>query len=95
MTYAKKNIKPFAEHDLRVTLQCAGNKYKLRPHSTEKKSVSPTNKITVNDEIKFTFNKKKKQSHSRQTKLITFKGSKICQQPKYSVNQSHETLQLG
>ena len=26
MTYAKKNIKPFAEHDLRVTLQCAGNK---------------------------------------------------------------------
>ena len=25
MTYAKKKIKPFAEHDLRVTLQCAGN----------------------------------------------------------------------
>ena len=26
MTYAKRKIKPFAEHDLRVTLQCAGNK---------------------------------------------------------------------
>ena len=26
MTYAKKKIKPFAEHDLRVTLQCAGKK---------------------------------------------------------------------
>ena len=26
MTYAKKKRKPFAEHDLRVTLQCAGNK---------------------------------------------------------------------
>ena len=26
MTYAKKKIKPFAEHDLRVTLHCAGNK---------------------------------------------------------------------
>ena len=26
MTYAKKKIKPFAEHDLRVTLECAGNK---------------------------------------------------------------------
>ena len=25
MTYAKKKIKPFAEHDLRVTLECAGN----------------------------------------------------------------------
>ena len=25
MTYAKKK-KPFAEHDLRVTLECAGNK---------------------------------------------------------------------
>ena len=25
MTYAKKKVKPFAEHDLRVTLQCAGN----------------------------------------------------------------------
>ena len=25
MTYAKKKIKPSAEHDLRVTLQCAGN----------------------------------------------------------------------
>ena len=24
MTYAKKKVKPFAEHDLRVTLQCAG-----------------------------------------------------------------------
>ena len=24
MTYAKKKIKPFAEHDLRVTLECAG-----------------------------------------------------------------------
>ena len=24
MTYAKKKMKPFAEHDLRVTLQCAG-----------------------------------------------------------------------
>ena len=28
MTYAKKKIKPFAEHDLRVTLQCAGKKNK-------------------------------------------------------------------
>ena len=26
MAYAKKKIKPFAEHDLRVTLHCAGNK---------------------------------------------------------------------
>ena len=26
MTYAKKKIKPFAEHDLRVTLECAGKK---------------------------------------------------------------------
>ena len=26
MTYAKKKIKPFAEHDLRVMLECAGNK---------------------------------------------------------------------
>ena len=26
MTYAKKKIKPFAEHNLRVTLQCTGNK---------------------------------------------------------------------
>ena len=26
MTYAKKKIKPFAEHDLRVTRECAGNK---------------------------------------------------------------------
>ena len=26
MTYAKKKIKPFAEHDLRVTLECAGSK---------------------------------------------------------------------
>ena len=25
LTYAKKKIKPFAEHDLRVTLECAGN----------------------------------------------------------------------
>ena len=24
MTYAKKKKKPFAEHDLRVTLECAG-----------------------------------------------------------------------
>ena len=28
MTYAKKKVKPFAEHDLRVTLQCAGKKIK-------------------------------------------------------------------
>ena len=28
MTYAKKKIKPFAEHDLRVTLECAGKKKK-------------------------------------------------------------------
>ena len=28
MTYAKKKIKPFAEHDLRVTLECAGKKIK-------------------------------------------------------------------
>ena len=33
MTYAKKKIKPFAEHDLRVTLECAGNKgYNISPH---------------------------------------------------------------
>ena len=30
MTYATK--KPFAEHDLRVTLQRTGNKYTLAPH---------------------------------------------------------------
>ena len=29
MTYAKKK-KPFAEHDLRVTLECAGNKNVMR-----------------------------------------------------------------
>ena len=29
MTYAKKKIKPFAEHDLRVTLECAGKNKKL------------------------------------------------------------------
>ena len=29
MTYAKKK-KPFAEHDLRVTLECAGNKVLYR-----------------------------------------------------------------
>ena len=28
MTYAKKKVKPFAEHDLRVTLECAGKKNK-------------------------------------------------------------------
>ena len=28
MTYAKEKIKPFAEHDLRVRLECAGNKHK-------------------------------------------------------------------
>ena len=27
MTYAKKKIKPFPEHDLRGTLQCAGKKH--------------------------------------------------------------------
>ena len=33
MAYAKKKIKPFAEHDLRVTLHCAGkNKNKKTPN---------------------------------------------------------------
>ena len=27
MTYAKNKMKPFAEHDLRATLECAGNKH--------------------------------------------------------------------
>ena len=32
MTYAKKKIKPFAGHDLRVTLECAGkNLYLFKP----------------------------------------------------------------
>ena len=33
MTYAPQKIKPFVEHDLRVTLQCAGNKPARDAHS--------------------------------------------------------------
>ena len=43
MTYAKRKIKPSAEHDTRVTLECAGKKKTLcrtRParHASGKKS---------------------------------------------------------
>ena len=33
MTYAKKKIKPFAEQDLRVMLQRAGNDHQMYPSS--------------------------------------------------------------